>query len=47
MDFWPGNSLHKKSKNAIYDKATYVGEVYEPLVGDQWRRNPYFLSKIV
>jgi hypothetical protein len=28
--FWPRNGLHQKSKNAIYGKETYVGQVYEP-----------------
>jgi hypothetical protein len=26
----------------IYVKETYVGEVYEPLVDDQWTHNPHF-----
>ena len=29
-EFWPRNGLHQKSKNAIYGKETYVGQVYEP-----------------
>jgi hypothetical protein len=24
---------------------TYVGEVYEPLVDDQWSHNPHFCQK--
>jgi hypothetical protein len=40
--FWLRNGLHEKSKNAIYGKETYVGEVYEPLVDDQWPHNPHF-----
>jgi hypothetical protein len=28
--------------NVIYGKETYVGEVYEPLVDDQWPHNPHF-----
>jgi hypothetical protein len=28
-----------KVKNVIYGKETYVGEVYEPLVDDQWPHN--------
>jgi hypothetical protein len=41
-DFLPINCLHQKSKNVIYGIETYVGEVYEPLVDDQWPHNPYF-----
>jgi hypothetical protein len=29
----------------IYGKETYVGEVYEPLVDDQWPHNPHFYRK--
>jgi hypothetical protein len=28
----------------IYGKETYVGEVYEPLVDDQWPHNPHFVE---
>jgi len=45
-EVYPWNGLHQKSKNVIYGKETYVGEVYEPLVDDQWPHNPNFLSKI-
>jgi hypothetical protein len=45
MDFLPRNGLHKKSKNVISGKETYVGEVYEPLVDDQWPHNPHFCWK--
>jgi hypothetical protein len=44
--FSPKNGLHQKSKNMIYGKETYVGEVYEPLVIDQQPHYPHFLSKI-
>jgi hypothetical protein len=46
MNFGPRNGLHQKSKNVIYGKETYVGEVNEPLFNDQWPHNPHFLSKI-
>jgi hypothetical protein len=36
------NGLHHKSKNVIYGKETYVGEVYKPIVDDQWQHNPIF-----
>jgi hypothetical protein len=29
----------------MYGKKTYVGEVYEPLVDDQWPHNPQFCRK--
>jgi hypothetical protein len=29
----------------MYGKETYVGEVYEPLVDDQWPHNPHFCRK--
>jgi hypothetical protein len=44
-DFWPRNGLHQKSKNVIYGKETMWGEVYEPLVDDQWPHNPHFCRK--
>jgi hypothetical protein len=28
----------------IYGKETYVGEVYEPMVDDQWPQNLYFVE---
>jgi hypothetical protein len=46
-DFLPRNGLHQKSKNVIYGQETYVGEVYEPLVYDQWPHNPYFVKNIM
>jgi hypothetical protein len=33
-----------ESKNVIYNKETYVGDVYEPLVDDQWPHNPHFVE---
>jgi hypothetical protein len=45
--FLPINCLHQKSKNVIYGQETYVGEVYEPLVYDQWPHNPYFVKNIM
>jgi len=44
-EVYPWNGLHQKSKNVIYGKETYVGEVYEPLVDDQWPHNPNFCRK--
>jgi hypothetical protein len=38
--FLTKNGLHQKSKNVIYGKKTYVGQVYEPLVDDQWPHYP-------
>jgi hypothetical protein len=32
-------------RNVIYGEETYVGEVYEPLVDDQWPHNPHFCRK--
>jgi hypothetical protein len=32
-------------QNVIYGKETYVGEVYVPLVDDQWPHNPHFCRK--
>jgi hypothetical protein len=43
-DFCPRNGLHQKSKNVIYGKETYVGEVCELLVDDQWPHNPHFVE---
>jgi hypothetical protein len=43
--FLPRNDLHQKSKNVIYGKETYVGQVYEPLVVDQCQHNPNFCPK--
>jgi hypothetical protein len=43
--FWPRNGVHEKSKNFIYGKETYVGEMYEPLVDDKWPHNPHFSQK--
>jgi hypothetical protein len=45
MDFWRRNGLHQKSKNVIYGKETYVGEVYEPLEKDQCPHNRHFCRK--
>jgi hypothetical protein len=32
-------------KNMIYGKKHMWGEVYEPLVNDQWPHNPHFSRK--
>jgi hypothetical protein len=45
MDFLPRNGLHQKSKNVVYSKETYVGEVYEPLIDDQRPRYPHIYRK--
>jgi hypothetical protein len=42
MDFRPRIDLHQKSNNVNYGMETYLGEVYVPLVDDQWPHNPYF-----
>jgi hypothetical protein len=43
--FLPRNGLHQKSKNVIFDKEAYVGEVNEPIVNEQWPHNPIFCRK--
>jgi hypothetical protein len=46
MDFWPRNGFHKKSKNVIYGKKTYVG--WSVRASGRWSMatQPLFLSKI-
>jgi hypothetical protein len=43
-DFWPKNCPHQKSKNVIYGKETYVGEVYEPLSMINGHTTPIFVK---
>jgi hypothetical protein len=43
--FWPRNGLHKKFKNLTYGKKHMWGDVYEPLVNDQWTHNSHSYRK--
>jgi hypothetical protein len=43
--FLTKNVLYQKSKNVTYGKETYVGQVYDPLVDEQWPHNPHFCRK--
>jgi hypothetical protein len=45
MDFLPRNGLPQKSKNVIYARKHMWGEVYEPLVDDQWPHDPHYFRK--